>query len=236
MKTPGCAAVAAAFAFADSAFSFADSAFAAAHNKKLHASPRELFALESTKMEPLPVFLPEPYQLHHRTVDVEGFVSVHNVRYSAPYKLIGKRLEARETKDKVELFDGPRVVAAHAKVFGGIGQRVMLPEHRPPRGTITHEPSAEERALAASAPVVAEYGAALKKRGYGALALRRLARMLRDYPTDALVAAVETAAQFGLFDLERVERMVLKNVGKDFFPSVLGRNTDDDDKDDDDDG
>ena len=209
---------------------------AATHNSKLHAAPRELFALERTKMEPLPAFLPEPYQLHHRIVDVEGYVSVHGVRYSAPYKLLGKRLEARETKDKVEIFDGPRSVAVHEKLFGGHGVRATLPEHRPARGTLTHKPSAEERVLAASAPAVAEYAAALKKRGYGLLAQRRLVRMMREYPQDAFVAAVETAAQYGLFDLERVERMVLKNVGKSFFPSVLSSSRDDDDKDPDDDG
>jgi hypothetical protein len=208
---------------------------AAAHNSKLHASPRELFALELTKMEPLPIFMPEPYQLHHRIVDVEGYVSVHGVRYSAPYKLIGKRLEARETKDKIEVFDGPRSVAVHEKLFGGHGVRATLPEHRPPRGVLKHEASAEERALAASAPEVAQYAAALKKRGHGLVAQRRLVRMLRDYPENAVTAAVETAAQFGLFDLERVERMVLKNVGHDFFPSVL-RRLHDDDKDNDDDG
>jgi len=60
--------------------------------------------------------------------------------------------------------------------------------------------------------------------------------MMREYPQDAFVAAVETAAQYGLFDLERVERMVLKNVGKSFFPSVLSSSRDDDDKDPDDDG
>lgn len=131
----------------------------AKHNSKLHAAPRELFALERTKMEPLPAFLPEPYQLHHRIVDVEGYVSVHHVRYSAPYKLIDKRLEVRETKDKIEIFDGPRSVAVHEKVFGGHGMRKHLPEHRPPRGTLTHEPSAAERALAAFSPAVAEYAA-----------------------------------------------------------------------------
>jgi len=198
--------------------------------EKLHASPRELFALERTKMEPLSDWLPEPYQLHHRIVDVDGYVSVHAVRYSAPYKLIGRRLEIRETRDKIELFEGPRSIAVHAKVSGKDGARVFLPEHRYPRGQVPQkEPSLDERALNEVAP---EYITALKKRSNITLALRRLVRMMRDYPRPAFAAALQSAAHYGLYDLERVERMVLKNVGKDFFPGVL-KNDDDKEPDDD---
>ena len=203
--------------------------------KRLHASPRELFAVERTRMTSLPAFCPEPYQLHDRIVDVEGYVNVHSMKYSVPYKLIGRRLEVRETKDRLEFFDGPRSVAAHAKLVGKTSTHVTLLEHRPPRGTTTkREPSSAEIKLA-TVPGIAEYLAALKDRGHGLLAVRRLDRMMREYPRDAFAAAVVTAAHYGLYDLHRVERMVLRNVGRDFFPSVLG---DDDDKrtDDDDDG
>jgi transposase len=200
--------------------------------RHLHAVPRELFAVERTKMKSLPDWLPEPYQLHHRIVDVEGYVSVHAVRYSAPYKLIGRRLEIRETRDKVELFEGPRSIAVHAKDSGKYGARVFLSEHRPPRGQHTpRQPSPDEVALAV-VPGAANYVAVLKTRGNCTLALRRLVRMMQDYPRPAFAAAIEDAAHYGLYDLERVERMVLKNVGKDFFPTALKS---DDDKEPDDD-
>jgi transposase len=204
-------------------------------NKKLHASPRELFAAERTHMTRLPDFLPEPYQLHDRIVDVEGYVTVHGMKYSAPYRLIGRRLEVRETKNRIELFEGPRSVGVHNKVVGKNPTHVSLPEHRPPRGTLAAQrpPSNDETALAAI-PGVAEYVAALKDRGHGVLAIRRLARMMREYPRAAFTDAVITAAHYGLYDLQRVENMVLRNVGKDFFPRVLG-NSDDKDPDDDDD-
>jgi hypothetical protein len=78
----------------------------------------------------------------------------------------------------------------------------------------------EERALLEAAPQISEYLAALKKRerGRGTLALRKLLRMLREYPRDAFLAALEAATQYGLFDLDRVERLVLRNVARDFFP------------------
>ncbi len=203
--------------------------------KKLHAAPRELFAVERTKMVPLPDWLPEPYQLHHRLVDVEGYVSIQCVRYSAPYKLIGRRLEIRETRDKVELFEGPRSVAVHVRHVDKTGTRVTLPDHRPPRGHFTpQQPSTDETALAV-VPGAADYIAALKKRGGAVLAMRRLVRMMHDYPPAAFAEAIKTAAHYRLYDLERVERMVLKNVGKDFFPGVL-KQDDDDNKEPSDDG
>src|SRR5207253_3168415 len=48
----------------------------AAPKRHLHASPRELFAAERPHLRPLPLFVPEVYALHHRLVDVEGFVNV----------------------------------------------------------------------------------------------------------------------------------------------------------------
>jgi hypothetical protein len=49
-------------------------------------------------MKPLPAHVPEVYLLHHRIVDLEGYVNLHLSRYSAPYQLIGHQLEIRETK------------------------------------------------------------------------------------------------------------------------------------------
>ena len=88
--------------------------------------------------------------------------------------------------------------------------------------------------LPAAIPGIAEFIHALKDRGHGLLAIRRLARMMREYPRAAFADAITTAAHYGLYDLHRVENMVLRNVGKDFFPRVLG-DADDKDTDDDDD-
>jgi hypothetical protein len=41
--------------------------------------------------------------------------------------------------------------------------------------------------------------------------------MVRDYPRAPLVEALEEAKRYGLYDLQRVERMVLKRIGEDFF-------------------
>jgi hypothetical protein len=41
--------------------------------------------------------------------------------------------------------------------------------------------------------------------------------MLREYPREPFLAAITEAAQYGLYDLDRVERMILRRVRRDFF-------------------
>jgi hypothetical protein len=67
---------------------------------------------------------------------------------------------------------------------------------------------------------------ALKKRGNKqiTLALRQLLRMVREYPKDAITAALAEALHYGLYDLPRVERMVLRRVAHDYFPINLEGN------------
>jgi transposase len=193
----------------------------AAPKRHLHASPRELFAAEQAQLRPLPLFVPEVYALHHRLVDVEGFVNVHGHRYSAPYLLIGRRLEIRETKDRLDLYHGPRLVAAHHKGLGRTFTRVSVPEHRPPRGARpSTQPSPEEQALTQADAPVPGYAVALKQRtgGRGTLALRRLLALYREYPRPAVRQAVTLAQQYGLFDLDRLQRLILRVIAKDYFP------------------
>jgi hypothetical protein len=47
--------------------------------------------------------------------------------------------------------------------------------------------------------------------------------MVRDYPEVPLLAAVERAERFGLFDLDRLERMVLRQVATDYFVLPVDR-------------
>lgn len=192
----------------------------ATRKRHLHASPRELFATEHAHLRPLPLFVPEVYALHHRLVDVEGYVNVHGHRYSVPYALIGRQLEVRETKDRIDLYQGPRLVASHAKVLGRTFTRVTVPAHRPPRGARpSTQPSPEEQALAQADPPLPAYAAALKARsaGRGTLALRRLLALYREYPRPAVRQAVTLAVQYGLFDLDRLERLTLRVIATNYF-------------------
>ena len=191
--------------------------------RHLHASPRELFATEQSRLSPLPSHVPEVYQLHDRIVDTEGYINVHRNRYSAPWRLIGRRLEVRELFARIELYDGPRRIAVHDKVLEPIDARVTSPGHRPPRseGLFARDaPSAEERELTAVGAEMATYVALLKKRGRSVHALRKLVAMVRDYPREPLLAAIWIATHYGLDDMARLESLVLRRIAGDFFPQL----------------
>ena len=193
----------------------------AAVKRHLHASPRELFATERAHLRPLPLFVPEVYVLHQRIVDVEGYVRVDAHRYSVPYALIGRPLEVRETKDRIDVYAGPRLVATHARALTRTPTRVAHPEHRPPRGEGpgAQRPSPDEQELHRADPPLPAYAVALQRRsnGRGTLALRRLLALYREYPRPAFVHAVTLALEYGLFDLPRLERLTLRLIAKEYF-------------------
>ena len=49
------------------------------------------------------------------------------------------------------------------------------------------------------------------------LALRQLLRFVREYPRQPLLAAAREAAHYGLYDLDRLERMILRRVTREYF-------------------
>jgi hypothetical protein len=191
------------------------------YKKHIRAVPRELFAVERMHLKPLPAWIPEVYRLHQRTVDVEGYVSVNSIRYSVPVAWIGHRVEVRETRDKIEIEMDARHIVTHARAVTPLSQRVTLAAHRPPRGegVKRSDPHPEEKAIVEAAPETALYVAALKQksRKVVALALRQLLRLLREYPREPFLAAVQEAARYGLYDLDRLERMILRRVARDYF-------------------
>jgi transposase len=190
------------------------------YKKHIRAVPRELFAVERMHLKPLPAWIPEVYRLHQRTVDVEGYVSVNSIRYSVPVAWIGHRVEVRETRDKIEIEMDARHIVTHARAVTPLSQRITLAAHRPPRGEgVKRDPHPEEKAIVEAAPETALYVAALKQksRKVVALALRQLLRLLREYPREPFLAAVQEAARYGLYDLDRLERMILRRVARDYF-------------------
>ena len=96
-----------------------------------------------------------------------------------------------------------------------------LPEHQRVQrrqqayaGTCT-----EEQQLKGESEILDRYVAALKKRspGRGTSRLRRLLAMRRTYPREAFLGAVEMALHYGLYDLHRLEHLILERVAGDFF-------------------
>lgn len=192
---------------------------------KLHASRRELFATEQGQLKPLPLHVPEVYQIFTRIVDAEGYVHVNRIRYSAPYRLIGRALEVRETLERVDLYEGPRRVASHVRTHRPLDVRVTDPAHRPPRGEglgRQPHPAPEEIQMLQIEPRLGGYLTGLKQQvGQRRAPLRRLLSMVQEYPRAAFLAALALAEQYRLFDLDRLERMVLRRIAEEYFVMPL---------------
>ena len=201
------------------------------YKKHIRAVPRELFAVERLHLKPLPAWIPEVYRLHQRLVDIEGYVALHTNRYSVPVDWIGRRVEVRETANQIEIQLDARRLVTHRRILEAEDRRVTLAEHRPPRGQRVPrpDPHPEEKAIVTAAPELSEYVAGLKQRSRKivTLALRQLLRFVREYPREPLLEAVREAARYGLYDLDRLERMILRRVTREYF--LLDRGPEEDD-------
>ena len=202
----------------------------ATYKKHIRAVPRELYAVERLHLQPLPVWIPEVYRLQQRLVDIEGYVALNSNRYSVPVEWIGRRVEVRETPDQIEIQLDARRLVRHRRIAEAEHQRVTLAAHRPPRGQRgpRPDPHPEEKAIVAAAPELADYVAGLKQhsRKVVTLALRHLWRLVREYPREPLLGAVREAARYGLYDLDRLERMILRRVTREYFRLEEGSNDD----------
>jgi hypothetical protein len=79
----------------------------------------------------------------------------------------------------------------------------------------------EERSLHAQLPHLSDYITKLRQhapRGQSIACFRKLRGMLRDYPRQPLLDALAEASRYGLYDLDRVEIVVLRKIRDDFFP------------------
>jgi transposase len=203
------------------------------YKRHLRARPIELFATERPILRPLPIFVPEVYEQVVRIVDVEGYVHLHTNRYSVPpagpnsRSYLHRPLRVRGGKDRVRIFDGHSLLCEHVRREDGAGTRSTLPEHTLARRRADSgsRQLADEKLLRAASPVLGRFVDALKTRRDGGrlgMRLRQLRRLYLEYPTEALVAALEVALPHGLFDLRRIEELVLKHVGKTFFQLPRG--------------
>lgn len=186
--------------------------------KRLRASPIELLRAERPQLRPLPPYVPDVYTMESRVVDLEGLVHVYGNRYSAPAPLLGRTLEVRAYKNRVVLSDGKRQVAEHRRGEDGSDIRISNPEHRAPRRK-PGDPQRvlpEQKVLAAASVEIARLAETVGAR-HGIRAVRRLYRLYLDYPVEALQTAAATALAYGLHDMARIERLVLRTLHTSYF-------------------
>jgi len=183
------------------------------------ARPSELFAVERTALRPLPLWVPNPYELTRRSVDIDGFIIFDTNHYSVHEDWIGEQVEVRATLERLTIDHPRRGTVEHRRLLCPEGRYFTLSEHRRPR---TKRPAPTDRELSQireQAPELIDYAQQLIARGkkQPTLALRKMLRMISDFPRAPLRAAFTEALHYGLFDLDRVETMVLRRIATDFF-------------------
>ena len=191
------------------------------YKRSLKMSPDAAYIIEKPSLKPLPPFTPPVYQSCYRVVDIQGYVQLETNRYSVPHKLVGAKMEVQKHWDKVLVYDKQKMVAEHKRLIDNKETRTTLPNHHPPlnRERSHQGPAKEELLLLGKNDKLDCYIKNLKERsrGRGVLNLRRLLNLQRTYPQEPFMAGITTALTYGLYDLARLEKIILHNIAGDFF-------------------
>ena len=203
--------------------------------RSLGMSPEAAYVLEKPHLRSLPAVLPAVYEVFDRVVDLYGFVSVDTNRYSVPERLVGRAVAVYKHYTSIEIHYRHTPLASHPRLLGVRDARNTLPGHHTIPQRVPRQSSLQAQLLRGQHPVLDAYVGALSKhhQGRDTRALNRLVQLQRTYPTQPFLGALEQALKYGMFDLTRLETLVLRHVAGDFF--ALARDDDDGGHDDQDD-
>jgi hypothetical protein len=147
-------------------------------------------------------------------------VTVDTNRYSVPENLCGRKVEVLKSYELIEVYYKNRKVAQHQRLIDKRDGKITAPGHHLPFDRKKSKtPCKEQQALTGRHDWLDRYVAELKKRAYGS-SRRKLGKLLelwRTYPAEAFKSAVEQALHYGLYDLTRLESMILSFVAGEFF-------------------
>lgn len=184
----------------------------------LGMSAEAAYVMEKPYLQPLPSVLPPVYELLERVVDLYGYVSMDSNRYSVPERLVGQSVTLYKYPAELHVYHRGLCVATHPRLIGQRDARCTAPEHHRIPVRASRTPGIEAQLLQ-DHPELEAYARALKQRGHGrgVRALKRLVELQRTYPRPAFEAAVKQAAYYGLYDLGRLEKLILQKVAGEFF-------------------
>jgi hypothetical protein len=184
----------------------------------LGMSAEAAYLIEKPYLQPLPGVLPPVYELLERVVDLYGYVSVDSNRYSVPERLVGQSVTVYKYPAEIQVHHRGLRVANHPRLIGQRNAKRSAPEHHRIAVRASRTPRLEAQLLPGHHELEA-YARALEQRGHGrgVRALKRLVELQRTYPRQAFAAAVQQAAYYGLYDLGRLEKLILQQVAGEFF-------------------
>jgi hypothetical protein len=186
-------------------------------------SPETAYVAERGHLQPLPPHAPPIYQPWGRIVGDHGYVHLDTNRYSVPDKLVGKQVDVHKHLERVLVYFKGRVVADHPRFIGQRNKTLTKPGHHKPLGQLSKKrmTTCEEEQILRDRndDNLNLYLSGLKTRvkGRGQYYFRRLLNLQRTYPESAFQAALDKALHYGMYDLARLEKLILQSVAGDFF-------------------
>lgn len=194
--------------------------FNSKEKRRLGMSPQAAWIIEKPYLQPFPEYPIPLYQSCARVVDSRGYVNLDLNRYSVPDRLLGKKVEVHKHMGKVLIYHQGREVASHPRFLEEGRHKSTKPGHHTPLVRAREKGACEqERLLRDVHPDLDTYITEFKRRvrGRGISKFQRLLEIKRTYPPEAFLSAVSEALHYCLFDLDRLESMVLRRVVGDFF-------------------
>lgn len=189
--------------------------------RSLGMDPETAFIKEKPYLILLPAVLPPIYEHTQRGVDSKGFINLDTNRYSVPEKLIGKQVDVYKYLDAVRITYRHQDIAEHPRLAGKRYGESRLKNHHT---KIQYQQAnlvlkQTEESLRACHEIVGNYTSELKKhvRGAGVRQLNRLLALKHTYPLDAFIGAIQQASRYGLYDLHRLEELIIKFVAGNYF-------------------
>jgi len=194
-------------------------------NKKekraLGASPDEVFIKEKPYLVPLPEVLPPIYEHYQRIVDPKAYINLDSNRYSVPEKLIGKTVDVYKHPEEVKIFYRHQEIAVHPRLAEKRhGRSTLKGHHTRLYAKETNEALKKtEESLRCCHEILDTYVGKLKKhvRGSGVRQLNRLLSFKHTYPSEGFISAIKKANHYGLYDLNRLEELIIKYVAGNYF-------------------
>lgn len=189
--------------------------------RELGMSPQTAYIQEKPFLLPLPEILLPIYKHEKRIVDTQGYVNLETNRYSAPESHIGHEMDVYQYLDKIEIYYQHQLIVSHARIIGSRNQRSLIKGHHRHlhRRENQQASCAAEKQLMGCSAVLDDYIQQLKShvRGRGIWSFKRLLYLKQLYPLEAFLMAIGQAKAYGLYDLSRLEKMIIRCVAGDFF-------------------
>jgi transposase len=169
---------------------------------------RDHFELEAVHLQKLPVERFDTRLLLSCRVDTKSRVCVRNNFYSVPARYARRRLDVRLGAERVEVFDGAKVVAVHAR-SGGKGVEILVLDHyleiltRKPGALPNATALARARAAGVFTPAHQKFwDEARRKLGDrpGTIALIEVLLLHRQLPAEAVIAGINAVLTIAVFD------------------------------------